>query len=142
MSRASQPTGATELVAALFAAGAILAFAGSASAQPDQGASPPASFAGGWTTTEGDMSVTQQGADIAGTYSKRGGRVSGEAAGAQAVGYWYQDVSDQACDTQRSGTSYWGRFTWTLSADGSHFDGAYSYCGADPTYSWTGDRQN
>jgi hypothetical protein len=136
-------------IAAFLAAGAILALAGSASAQGDQGQTVPppetsssASFAGDWTTTESNMSVTQQGADLAGTYVKSGGRLVGEVAGNQAVGYWYQDVADQACDTQRSGTNYWGRFTWTLSADGSHFDGSYSYCDADPTNAWTGDRQN
>jgi hypothetical protein len=152
---------------AVLAACAALGLVAPAAAQGDQGYVPPGSlsappsppatpqpapvpppapqsqptFSGAWSSSEGDLSLVQQNGSLAGTYSKRGGRIMGQVDGAQAQGYWAQDLADQGCANTRFGTAYWGRFTWSLSPDGGHFDGQWSYCDADPTNPWNGDRK-
>ena len=110
---------------------------------PKPGPSPgPASgdFGGNWTSNEGDMALGQSGDQVAGTYSSDNGQIQGTVSGEHLTGYWAEASSMMKCDVERLGTFYWGRIDWVLSADGTHFDGSWSYCGEEPTHSWTGDR--
>jgi hypothetical protein len=98
-------------------------------------------FTGAWRTSEGDMTLTQTTPAVSGTYSQDNGRIYAVLQGGHLVGYWAEDGSAQACPTQKLGSSYWGRIDWVLSADGRRFEGRWSYCDAEPSGSWTGERQ-
>lgn len=125
----------------LLLAGCALATASGVALAQEEGYSHHRPFQGDWTSSEGDLSVDQHEDRISGTYAKRNGRLSGHVDGHQARGIWAQDYADQSCDEARMGTHYWGRFEWRLSDDRQHFYGRYSYCDADPSYSWNGDRR-
>ena len=97
-------------------------------------------FGGGWSTSEGDMNLNQNGAHVTGTYGSDNGRIDGQVQGGRVTGYWGEDGSAQQCATQRLGTYFWGRFEWVLAADGKTFEGRWSYCDAEPGSPWTGRR--
>lgn len=110
---------------------------------PDQTEPAPAQssdFGGQWSTSEGDVVLSQSGDTVSGTYTQDNGRISGEVRSDHLIGYWGEDSSGQRCDTERLGTFFWGRIDWTLAADGKSFTGAYSYCDDDPNSPWTGRR--
>ena len=111
--------------------------------EPKPGPSPApagADFGGNWTSNQGDMALGQHGDQVAGTYSSDNGQVLGTVDGNRLSGYWGEASSMVKCDVERLGTKYWGRIVWVLSADGTHFDGNWSYCDEEPTHPWTGDR--
>ncbi len=123
---------------------------GGGGSQPLPSPTPPAftppgegfggGFSGGWRTSEGDMSLSQNGARVSGTYTQDNGRIDGEVRGNRLSGFWSEGSSNQRCSTQRLGSFYWGRIEWTLSPDGRRFEGSVSYCDGQPYSSWTGDR--
>ncbi len=117
--------------------------------EPDTGETPPdpdlegdaqGGFSGAWSSSEGALVLSQSGAEVSGTYSQDNGRISGEVIDGHLIGYWGEDSSGQQCATERLETYFWGRIDWTLSADGQHFEGAWSYCDATPAGSWSGER--
>jgi hypothetical protein len=114
------------------------------SGQPGQpaptGGGSSGAFGGGWSTSEGPMSLNQSGAHVTGTYGGDNGRVDGQVQGNRFTGYWGEDGSAQQCGTQRLGTYFWGRVEWVLAADGRSFEGRWSYCDAEPGSAWTGQR--
>ncbi len=106
--------------------------------QPTAGAT--GSFGGRWTTSEGEMDLAQAGTSVSGTYSQDNGRLSGKVEGVHLVGYWAEESSAARCATERMGSFYWGRIDWTLSADGSGFEGGWSYCDQPVSGDWRGTR--
>lgn len=113
---------------------------GETAPDPELGADAQGDFSGAWSSSEGALALSQSGAGVSGTYSQDNGRISGEVADGHLTGYWGEDSSGQECETERLGTYFWGRIDWTLAADGRHFEGAWSYCDAPPTGSWSGQR--
>ena len=112
-------------------------------ATPDEtppAAGPGGEFDGAWTTSEGAMTLTQSGALVSGTYSTDNGRIAGEAIDGAFAGYWAEDGSNVRCETERLGSFYWGRVEWTLSAEGTAFEGGWSYCDSPISGHWTGTR--
>lgn len=97
-------------------------------------------FDGAWNTSEGAMTIHQTGGRFTSTYGGDNGRIEATVQGATATGYWAEDGSAQQCPTMRLGSYFWGRIIWTLSPNGQHFEGRWSYCNAEPGSSWTGDR--
>ncbi len=98
------------------------------------------SFDGAWNTSEGAMTIRQSGSRFTSTYGGDNGRIEATVQGATATGYWAEDGSAQQCPTMRLGSYFWGRIVWTLSPNGQHFEGRWSYCNAEPGSPWTGDR--
>ncbi|MFI4976468.1 MAG: hypothetical protein ACHP84_18180 [Caulobacterales bacterium] len=97
-------------------------------------------FGGQWTSNWGAMSLGLSGTGLSGSFEHANGKISGQASGDSASGYWMQDTAGQRCDTARNGTYYWGRFNWTLAADGRSFNGLWGYCDAAPDSGWTATR--
>ena len=111
--------------------------------EPKPGPAPTptgADFGGNWTSNQGDMALGQDGSQVAGTYNSDNGQIQGTVSGDRLTGYWAEASSMMKCDVERLGSMYWGRIDWVMSADGTHFDGHWSYCDEEPTHPWTGDR--
>jgi hypothetical protein len=108
------------------------------------GAGSSNGFAGDWESDNGAVSLVASGGHVTGSYTGDGGRLDGVEQDGTLSGYWAEGSSDQPCASERLGTVNWGRFTWTLGADGRSFAGSWSYCDADPATqpggSWTGTR--
>jgi len=97
--------------------------------------SADATYTGHWNagSSWGDMTLTQSGTHVTGSYAWKNGRISARVYGRYARGYWAQDASDRRCETERLGSAYWGVVTSTLSADGRSFTGTWGYCADAPT---------
>ena len=67
-------------------------------------------------------------------------RIFGTISGQQLDGYWVNDISAVACDTQRDGSVYWGFVEFTFDPALEHFDGLWQYCEEEPAFAWSGDR--
>ena len=101
------------------------------------------SISGEWQTSEGVVTFAQNGDHLDGTYPNNNGRLSLDRAGNSWTGLRYQARSDHPCrQASRAGGNYWGRAAFIFSNDNRHFDGNWSYCGADAASGakWTGDR--
>ena len=48
------------------------------------------------------------------------------------IGFWTADSAPTECDTERSGTSYWGKVTFEMSDAGRTYTGKWGYCDAEP----------
>ncbi len=97
--------------------------------------------AGNWKTSEGSLTLNQNGRSVTGSYSSDGGEIVGEMNGDVLDGYWIENGSSQRCATPKNGRYFWGRIHWTFS-DGQ-FTGTWSYCDNPVTGSsgnWTGER--
>ncbi|MGF1576959.1 MAG: hypothetical protein ACFCU9_13685 [Cyanophyceae cyanobacterium] len=93
---------------------------------------------GVWDTSEGQMTFQQQGSSVTATYTQDNGRIEGTMTGNVLEGYWSEDGSAQRCDTPINGRYHWGRIRFVFNGDA--FEGVWSYCGEEPTRSWTGTR--
>jgi len=96
--------------------------------------------AGKWRTSEGELTLTQNGRAVQGSYSSDGGEIVGEMSGNVLEGYWVENGSAERCATARNGRFHWGRIRWTF--DGNKFAGTWSYCDK-PVASgggWSGER--
>ncbi|NJL99173.1 MAG: hypothetical protein HC924_10360 [Synechococcaceae cyanobacterium SM2_3_2] len=93
---------------------------------------------GVWDTSEGQMTIQQQGSSVTATYTQDNGRIEGTLIGNVWEGFWSEDGSAQRCDTPINGRYHWGRIRFVF--DGNAFQGTWSYCGEEPTRSWTGTR--
>lgn len=106
------------------------------------GAVRTSGFAGNWTTSYGDMVIAVNGTDATGTYTLSGGLLYGRVDGPVFSGTWAQpDGAGRTCETAFQGSKAWGRFVFTLGADGNSFTGTWGYCN-DPATSggWDGAR--
>ncbi|MEQ1606099.1 MAG: hypothetical protein ABL999_14645 [Pyrinomonadaceae bacterium] len=90
---------------------------------------------GQWQSTWGNISITQAGNSITGTYEHDNGRIVGTIVGNKIVGTWSEGPTFTAPDDA-------GDLEFTLSADGSGFTGRWRYGsnGAWQTKEWTGTR--
>lgn len=109
-----------------------------------------------YSTSEGQMSLWRD-PDTrrwVGEYGDDGGRIDALMTEIDYMsGYWMENNSDVRCATERGGTYYWGRmsFSWAKKylpgtnmplpqAPGS-FSGGWSYCDTwPPDHGWTGVR--
>lgn len=97
-----------------------------------------AEISGTWTTSEGEMSFTQQGNNVTGNYSTDRGEITGILYGDLLEGYWIEDASAERCSTAKNGRYYWGRLR--LEFQGDTFSGKWSYCEKELAQNWTGKR--
>jgi hypothetical protein len=114
--------------------------AGQAAATPPLGGGATAAVAGKWRTSEGELTLTQSGRAVKGSYSNDGGEIVGEMNGNVLEGYWIENGSAERCTTAKNGRFHWGRIRWAF--DGNKFAGTWSYCDK-PVASgggWNGER--
>jgi hypothetical protein len=91
------------------------------------------SYAGQWSTTWGDMTLTQDGDHVSGTYTHpwHTGTIDGTLSNGVLTFNWIQSNRPQG-----------GRGTFTLSADGKSFSGSYTNNQADVgSGNWSGTRK-
>jgi hypothetical protein len=95
-----------------------------------------------WSTTEGAMTAVINGNQFTstyrGSYEGDNGRMAGTTNGNVFEGYWGENSSQRACDTERLGTYYWGRIRLVFSAN--RFVGQWSYCDLELGGEWKGIR--
>jgi hypothetical protein len=82
---------------------------------------------GVYSTDFNELTLTQTGDRIAGTYKYQNGRVEGTIIGNTFTGWWYQDNGK-------------GRLEFVFNADFSAFEGKWGYNDATPTGKWNGKR--
>ena len=88
-----------------------------------------ASFAGRWATAEfGEARLEDNNGLVSGSYAWKNGRISGSMNGNRLSGIWAQTTSGRRCNSQQTGSFYWGRFSWQLSSDATRWTGHWSYC--------------
>jgi hypothetical protein len=92
-----------------------------------------------WSTSEGVLTLEQDGTSVRGTYDVDEGRIEGALNGLVLTGYWGEAWSNHKCDSERLGTTYWGRIVWSFGEDS--FAGTWGYCEDEPASPWTGKRQ-
>lgn len=98
-----------------------------------------AEIAGTWTTSEGELSLIQQGNQITGSYPTDHGEVTGILYGDLLEGYWIEDASSERCSAAKNGRYYWGRLR--LQFQGDMFSGKWGYCENELSLNWTGKRK-
>jgi len=107
-----------------------------------------------YVTTIGEVQLAWRGASVRGTYGygsttrfangvdptggNNVGRIEGDQADERISGYWEQPTGTVRCPTNRSGKAYWGRFLWTMKANGG-WRGRRGYCDGDMNETWDGD---
>ena len=95
--------------------------------------------AGQWRTSEGVMTLTQNGRAVTGNYTNDGGEIVGEMNDNVLEGWWIENSSNERCAAPKNGRYYWGRIRFTFS--GERFAGTWSYCDKPATVNpWTGER--
>ena len=78
------------------------------------------SFAGTWDTDYGNMVLAVSGNKVTGTYDYQEGTINGTVSGNKLTGTWTQAPTRAPPDDA-------GNLVFTLSADGSRFEGLWSY---------------
>lgn len=87
----------------------------------------PATITSVWASSEGQITFTQQGQTMNGTYPTDNGRIFASKAGNRLVGVWVESASDRRCDRPMKGSYYWGRIQFDFGNNGN-FTGSWSYC--------------
>ena len=95
---------------------------------------------GQWSTSEGQMNLSQSNNIVQGKYNQDNGRIKGKLDGTTLTGYWIENSSAQQCSQPMNGSFYWGLITFTMSPDGKSFQGKWNYCNNQPHISWTGTK--
>lgn len=98
------------------------------------------SWQGMWNTSEGVMTLTQNGSQVKGSYSQDSGVILGEVTGNTLNGYWIENNSAQKCTRSINNSFYWGRINFTLNSNRNSFQGLWGYCDSQLNGSWTGNR--
>ncbi|MDO9307770.1 MAG: hypothetical protein Q7V04_01755 [Deltaproteobacteria bacterium] len=93
---------------------------------------------GSYKTSEGDMTLSQDGDRISGKYTNDNGEITGTMYDATLDGFWIEDHSDRRCNTSKHGRYYWGRIAFEFSDNA--YSGLWGYCNDAPTRPWTGSR--
>jgi len=102
----------------LLAAICLLVGPGRAATGPAPGPKPAAvTWAGVWQTTFGELTLTQQGQQVTGTYPYRRGRLKGVVQGRLLRGRWYEGPADR--------DEYRGDFEFKMMPDGNYFLGRW-----------------
>ena len=94
---------------------------------------------GSYNSTEGAMTLQQQGERVTGRYGGDNGEIVGTLNNTTLQGYWIEDNSNHRCSTAKNGRYYWGNIELTF--DGDRFGGRWGYCNDPPTQSWSGQRK-
>jgi len=50
------------------------------------------------------------------------------------VGFWTADTAPTECDTEKDGTTYWGKIKFEMSDAGRTYTGVWGYCDEDPAH--------
>lgn len=89
----------------------------------------------------GDLTITEWGQrTFAARYTHEdGGVITASRADKQIDGYWTQSTSAQRCDSQKDGSYYYGRMTFSFDPSMESFAGQWGYCGEVPDKSWNGN---
>lgn len=97
---------------------------------------------GDWNSSEGAMTLEQDGDTLRGTYTQDSGRIRASRLSGSWEGIWSEGKSDRRCEEEKLGSYYWGRITILFIDENRHFEAAWSYCGDDTSGGkrWTGDR--
>ncbi len=97
-------------------------------------------ISGNYSSSEGAVTLQQNGDRISGRYTNDNGELTGLMFGNIFEGFWIEDGSDRRCATPKNGRYHWGRATLTFDSNG--FSGVWGHCDDKPTRSWTGSRSN
>lgn len=98
------------------------------------------SISGTYNSTEGAMTLRQQGDRITGNYGSDNGELTGVLYDQTMEGFWIENSSGRRCSTPKNGRYYWGRVSMQFTDDG--FTGQWSYCNDAFTSSWNGTRSS
>jgi len=82
---------------------------------------------GVYNTDFNELTITQTGNSVTGTYKYQNGRIEGTLNGNVLTGWWYQDNGK-------------GRFEFVFNADFSAFEGRWGYNDVAPTGKWNGTK--
>lgn len=88
---------------------------------------PISSVAGSYDTDFKEMTLSQNGTSVNGSYKHDNGRIEGTLNGNVLTGWWYQSSSK-------------GRLVFVFNSDFSAFSGKWSYDNAEPSSAWNGKR--
>jgi hypothetical protein len=70
---------------------------------------------------------------VTGTFDNDGKlSVKGSMSDPNYTGYWTASKAPTECESEKEGTSYWGKLTFAMSDAGRTYSGKWSYCDADP----------
>jgi serine/threonine-protein kinase len=110
---------------------------GSEDEQPAASLTLEPTFAGDWTTTHGEMSLTQSGESVSGTYEGGcgPGTISGTVSDETLTGEWTQEDTCNQPDDE-------GAIVFELEPPGDKFTGRWSYGSATPDREWDGTRDS
>jgi hypothetical protein len=61
------------------------------------------------------------------------GRIVATVSGHELEGYWIQDSGEQACDSEKEGSLYWGLVRFTANPGFSEINGVWGLCDSEPT---------
>jgi hypothetical protein len=95
-------------------------------------------IAGTYKTTEGMMTLRQNGDRVNGKYTNDNGEITGTLYDSNLDGFWIEDHSDRRCSSSKNGRYYWGRISFEFKDDG--FSGTWGYCNDAPSRAWSGTR--
>ncbi|MGE3549931.1 MAG: hypothetical protein AB7I29_08555, partial [Geobacter sp.] len=93
---------------------------------------------GTYNSTEGAMTLRQQGDRITGSYGNDNGELTGVLYDRTMDGFWIEDSSARRCSTAKNGRYYWGRISIEFTDSG--FSGQWGYCNDALTSAWNGTR--
>jgi uncharacterized cupin superfamily protein len=88
----------------------------------------PYAVSGVYKTDFNEMTLQQNGNQVAGTYKHSGGRIEGTLHGNTLTGWWYQ-------------TNGKGRFTFVFNSNFTSFIGKWAYNNDEPNRNWNGTRE-
>lgn len=95
---------------------------------------------GSYSTSEGNMTLRQNGDRVSGRYTQDNGEITGVLNDMILDGFWIEDHSDRRCSNSKNGRYYWGRISYEFTENG--FSGTWGYCNEEPSRKWTGKRSN
>ncbi len=81
----------------------------------------------------GTVELSEADGKIQGTYTEDNGRVRGQFSSENVIdGYWIEDGSKKACDTEKDGSKHWGALQITFKSKAhDEFDAKWRYCGEE-----------
>ena len=91
----------------------------------------PATFVG--SSFDQLVSVLANDDIVTGTFDNHGKlEVKGNMDNPTYVGIWTASTAPEECDTEKEGSSYWGKVTFAMSDAGRTYTGKWGYCEAEP----------
>ena len=94
---------------------------------------PTGGWSGTWKTSEGQMTLSQSGNQVTGSYAHDSGKISGTVTGNMFSGWWSEYPSYAPPKDA-------GDAEFTLSTDGQSFTGHWRYGTSSSWYGWTGTK--